>query len=224
MANILIVEDEEPIRELLKMNLTMVGHTVESTDNGMSAFNLLCSNSYDLMLLDLMMPKLDGLSLLKKISSKEIPVIIITAKDNIQDKIKGYNLGADDYLVKPFDSMELILRVNALLKRCAPASKCNNSLHIFDNVAVDLDKRTVHVSDIELSLTLKEFELLKELLINKNIVLSRETLLSNVWGYDYLGNTRTIDMHIQKLRAKLNTDRIKTVFKMGYKLELDNEA
>ncbi|WBW97650.1 response regulator transcription factor [Oceanirhabdus sp. W0125-5] len=219
MAKILIVEDEEPIRELIKMNLSMVGYTVESACNGEDALLLINNTGYDLILLDLMIPKIDGFSLMKNISNLKIPVIIVTAKDNINDKIKGYNLGADDYLVKPFDSMELLLRVKALLKRCPSDNIQAKEIYTFDDVIIDIHKHSVTKDGKEVILTLKEFELLKELILNKNIVLSRDSLISNVWGYDYLGNTRTVDMHIQKLRNKLNTERIKTIFKIGYKLE-----
>ena len=219
MINILVVEDEEPIRELIKMNLSMVGYNVETASNGEHALLLINTNAYDLILLDLMIPKIDGFSLMKNISNLNTPVIIVTAKDNINDKIKGYNLGADDYLVKPFDSMELLLRVKALLKRCPPDNIHVEDIYTFDNIIIDMHKHSVTNDGKEINLTLKEFELLKELVLNKNIVLSRDTLISNVWGYDYLGNTRTVDMHIQKLRNKLDTERIKTIFKIGYKLE-----
>ncbi len=219
MINILVIEDEEPIRELIKMNLSMVGYNIETACNGEDGLLLINNNHYDVILLDLMIPKIDGFSLMKDISKLKVPVIIVTAKDNINDKIKGYNLGADDYLVKPFDSMELLLRVKALLKRCPPDYMSVEDIYTFDNIVIDLHKHSVTKDGEEVILTLKEFELLNELILNKNIVLSRDSLISNVWGYDYLGNTRTVDMHIQKLRNKLDTERIKTIFKIGYKLE-----
>jgi len=214
MAKILIVEDEKPINELIYRNLTLVGHTCTQVYDGDVAESELLSGEYDLALLDVMLPGQSGFEVIK--SAGDTAVIFLTAKDGIPDRIQGLNLGADDYIVKPFDMIELLARINAVLRR----TYRNNAIFSLDDVKVDFDRRQAYYKGEDVDLTPKEFELLEELVVNRNIALSREKLLENVWGYDYMGDTRTIDVHIQKLRKKLGWEnRIVTVYKLGYRLE-----
>lgn len=215
MAHILIVEDEYSINELMKRNLCLTGHTCEQAFDGQQAKELYLKNSYDLILLDIMLPCISGFELMKIFT--DVPVIFITAKDSSADKLKGLTSGAEDYIVKPFDILELIARVNIVLRRNRRAG------HAFslDSVTVDLEKHTVEKDGKLLEMTPQEYTLLEILIQNRNMALSREKLLELAWGYDYEGDTRTVDVHIQKLRQKLGwKERIKTVYKMGYRLEV----
>jgi len=178
----------------------------------------------DLVLLDLMLPKMDGYELLPKITQRQIPVIVLTAMNGLKDKIKGFQLGTDDYITKPFESMELLARIRAVLRRSQQAGQQQKeaaSTLEYDGIVLQLDQHRVFRQGQEIELTLKEFELLRLLVENKGKVLSREKLLEQVWEYGYEGNTRTVDMHIQRLRTKLQTDKISTVYKVGYRLEDD---
>lgn len=215
MEKILIVEDEEPIRELININLSMIGYEIYEAEHGIEALNYINNNTIDLVILDIMLPKMDGYELIPHITKKDIPVILLTAKDSLKDKVKGFNLGADDYITKPFEGMELIARVKALLRR---AGKVNNT-KTFGDIEIHIDERKVFKNGIEIELTPKEFDLLNILAEHKGLAMSRSKLLELVWGYDFEGNTRTVDMHIQRLRNKLHTKDIKTVFKIGYRLE-----
>jgi DNA-binding response OmpR family regulator len=166
--------------------------------------------------MDIMLPGLDGFALMEHVP-ESTPVIFLTAMGKLADRVKGFKLGADDYIVKPFETIELLARIEAVLRRT------NQSNHVFslDNTVVNLESRTVTVEGREIELALREYELLEILIKNKNIALSREKLLKMAWDYDYLGETRTVDVHIQKLRKKLNWEnRIKTVYKLGYRLEV----
>lgn len=216
MSTILIVEDEEPIRELIKMNLAMAGYETLEAADGEEALQLINKEKIDLIILDLMLPKYDGFELLPKITSKDIPTIILTARDRLQDKIKGLEMGADDYITKPFEAIELLARIKSVLRR---AGKEKNKITIDDGLEIYLDQRKVLKNGQEVELTCKEFDLLRILVENKGCALSRERLLEVVWGYDFEGHTRTVDMHIQRLRSKLGTDKIKTIYKFGYRLE-----
>ena len=221
MTTILVIEDEEPIRELIKLNLQMAQYEVLEAKDGIEGLNAAKQQRVDLVLLDIMLPKMDGYELLPHLTELAIPVILLTAKERLQDKVKGFNLGADDYITKPFESMELLARVKAVLRRSErqePSRSAEKRLQ-FQDITLLLDEHRVFRDDQEIELTFKEFELLRLLVENKGIVLSRERLLELVWDYEYEGNTRTVDMHIQRLRNKLNTDRIKTVYKVGYRLE-----
>lgn len=217
MACILIVEDEKSINDLIAMNLALVGHTSEQAYEGNEALEYLKRNTYSLIIMDIMLPGMDGFALMKHVPA-DTPVIFLTAMGNLSDRVKGLKLGADDYIVKPFETVELLARIEAVLRRT------RRSLNIFslDGTVINLESRVVTVNGAETELTLREYELLEILIKNKNIALSREKLLKLAWEYDYLGETRTVDVHIQKLRKKLNWDnRIKTVYKMGYRLEVE---
>ncbi len=212
---ILIIEDEEPIRELIKLNLSMVGYDILEASDGEEGLHYINNEKVDLVLLDLMLPKIDGFELLPKIFKKNIPTIILTAKDGLKDKIKGLEMGADDYITKPFEAVELLARIKSVLRRTGK----EKSKIVFDNIEIYLDQRKVLKDNEEIDLTYKEFDLLCLLAENKGQAMTRERLLELVWGYEFEGNTRTVDMHIQRLRNKLGTDKIKTIYKVGYRLE-----
>lgn len=219
---IYIVEDESNISEIESYVLTNSGYEVECFDNG-NDFLQACKKSIpSLVILDIMLPGQDGLSILKTLrkveATKNIPVILVTAKSTEIDKVKGLDSGADDYLTKPFGTMELVARVKALLRR-SDSGKQEQYLE-YKNIFMDDEKREVKIDGQTCDLTFKEFELLKYLILNAGIVLSREKLLENVWGYDYEGESRTVDMHIKTLRQKLgtNAEYIKTIRNVGYKI------
>lgn len=215
VATILIVEDEIPINELIKRNLQSVGHRCISAFDGMEAMDELAQQEIDLVLLDIMLPEIDGFEVFQKIQGT--PTIFLTARSSLSDKVKGLILGADDYLVKPFEMLELLARVEALLRR-TNKEKRNFEL---DGVEIDFKSRQVFLHKNLVECTPREFDLLEVLVNNRNIALSRDKLLELAWGYDYMGDTRTVDVHIQKLRKKLKLEsRIKTVYKMGYRLEV----
>lgn len=213
---ILVVEDEVAIRDLIKINLEIVGYDVFIAEDGITAKEFLKNQLVDLILLDVMIPGIDGFSLLEEIKKYNIPVIFVTAKESVLDRVKGLRLGADDYIIKPFETIELLARIEAVLRRY---NKEERNLK-FKNIEVDVKKRTVKVSGNEVYLTAKEYDLLVLFLQNKNMAMSREQILDKVWGFDYVGETRTVDIHVQRIREKLDLkDNIKTVFKVGYRLE-----
>lgn len=217
MAHVLVVEDEQSISDLIVMNLDLVGHTSDQVDAGNAAREFLANRRYDLVLLDIMLPEMDGLDLIRYVPHGT-PVICVTARTNLSDRVHGLKQGADDYIVKPFEPVELLARIEAVLRRT------NRALSQFalDGTAVNLDGRVVTVDGCEVDLTLQEYTLLEVLIQNQNMTLSREQLLQLAWGYDYVGETRTVDVHIQRLRQKLGWDRrIRTVYKMGYRLEVN---
>ncbi len=216
-VNVLIVEDDEPISNLIKLNLNMVGYECTQVFSGSDVFPLIKKKSFDLIILDIMLPGEDGFSLIKKISPLNIPVIFLTAKNTINDKVLALKSGGDDYIVKPFESIELIARIEAVLRRY---SKNSTYLTIKD-IIIQEKERVVIKNNTPINLTLKKFELLLMLTKNKNIALSRDYLLEKIWGYEYIGETRTVDTHIQKIRSKLDLfDILKTVYKIGYRLEV----
>lgn len=220
MARITVVEDETAIRELIRLNLELAGYEVQEAKDGLEGLNLIRNGSTDLVLLDIMMPKMDGYTLLEELKKNNIAVICLTAKDSVRDKVKGLELGADDYMTKPFDSMELLARVKAVLRRTGVDKASDVAKAVsYRDIVLEPDQHRVSKNGQEVSLTLKEFELLAYLIDHKGNVLTREQLLSQIWGYDYEGNTRTVDMHVQRLRTKLALDTIKTVYKVGYRLE-----
>jgi len=214
MANILIVEDERPISELLRRNLTLVGHTCAQAFCGEDALRMAEAGSPDLVILDLMLPQMGGMEVLKRIS---LPVIILTARGGLSDRVQGLSLGADDYIVKPFETLELLARVEAVLRRTQKA----DTRFTLGETTVDIAGRKAYVGGAEAELTPQEFSLLETFIVNKNIALSRDKLLELAWGFDYLGDSRTVDVHVQRLRSKLGwEERIKTVYKVGYRLEV----
>ena len=214
MANILIVEDEEVIHELIKRNLSLVGHICHSAFDGKEALECLADKRFDLMILDIMLPKEDGFSVMRQ--AKGQPTIFLTDRDSLKDRMTGFSLGADDYIIKPFEMLEMLARVEAVLRR----TQTSASTFQLDKVLINFDSRQVYREQELLELTPKEYELLEVLVKNRNIALARERLLELVWGYDFEGETRTVDVHIQKLRKKTGWEnRIKTVYKMGYRLE-----
>lgn len=215
MASILIVEDEKSINELLYRNLSLVGHDCACAFDGEEAACMLRQNTYDLLLLDIMLPGISGLELMRE-RQEETPVILITARASLSDRVLGLDAGADDYILKPFETLEVIARVHAVLRR----AKRLETMFALQHTAVDLSARKVCVRGEPVELTPQEYTLLETLIQNRNLALSREKLLELAWGYDYMGDTRTVDVHIQKLRKKLDlTDQIVTVYKMGYRLE-----
>lgn len=220
MKKILIVDDEDKIRELIRVNLEIVGYNCNEAEDGNKALDIVDSFKPDLVLLDIMLPGKDGFELVDEFVKRNIPVIFLTAKDSTIDKVKGLKLGAEDYITKPFDPMELLARVEVVLRR---SSKTNETFK-YKNLEIDFNERTVLMDGKEVELTTKEFDLLEVLIRNKNLALSREKLLEMVWGYEYLGDTRTIDIHITRLRKKLDLeDSIITVFKYGYRFKMKED-
>ncbi|MCL0036290.1 response regulator transcription factor [Dehalococcoidia bacterium] len=227
-GKILIVEDEETLLEVLRYNLDKEGYTVVTAADGIQALNSARSESPDLIILDIMLPQLDGFEVCR-ILRKDItvPILMLTAKEEEIDKVLGLELGADDYMAKPFSMRELKARIKAILRRAAMQSKPGGVeggvLRIAD-LTIDLGKHQVSIGEATVSLTPKEFDLLAYLAGNKGRVFSREHLLERVWGYDYFGDTRTVDVHIRWLREKLETEpskprRLITVRGTGYKIE-----
>ena len=219
---ILIIEDERPINNLIRSTLTADGYSCDCAFDGKEGADLIEQRQYDLILLDLMLPEISGYDLLEyirslgNIRSAQIPVIIISAMGQVQDRIRGLHLGADDYLCKPFQIGELAARVEAVLRR---SGHSNEKIQIGD-VLISPASRQVWKAGTLVELTVKEFDLLAELARHKNVVLSREKLYETVWQEEYTGETRTLDSHIQKLRKKLGWNgQIKTVFRIGYRLE-----
>ncbi|MDL2300586.1 response regulator transcription factor [Clostridiaceae bacterium OttesenSCG-928-D20] len=217
MIKILIVEDEKPINHLIEMNLSEAGYDCTCAFDGMTAANIIEKERFDLILLDIMLPEVDGYELLEYIKPFEMPVIFLTAKGSVEDRVKGLKLGADDYLVKPFEIVELLARVETILRR---AGKTQTEI-IIDDVVIDTRSRTVKKGSREILLTMKEFDLLLLFARNKNIAIFRETLYERVWESDYMGESRTVDLHVQRLRKKLHwEDKIKAIYKVGYRLEV----
>lgn len=213
---ILVVEDEVAIRDLICINLELVGYEVSTAEDGLEAKSFLEKNTVDLILLDVMIPGIDGFSLIEQIKKYNIPIIFVTAKESVLDRVKGLRLGAEDYIVKPFETVELLARIEVVLRRY---NKSSNIIK-FKNIEVDTNTRIVKVNNKEVYLTAKEYDLLILFLRNKNMALSREQILDKVWGFEYAGETRTVDIHVNRIREKLDLkDNIKTVFKIGYRLE-----
>ena len=216
MIKILIVEDEEAISDLIRIHLTRAGYICEQAFDGKEAADHIDASHYDLVLLDIMLPKISGYELLDYIKTSDTPVIFITAMGELQDRVRGLRAGADDYITKPFEMVELLARVETVLRRYHKAS---DKIEIFD-ITIDISSRTVMRGQQEIFLTMKEFELLLLFVRNKNIALYRETIYENVWGSNYMGDSRTVDLHVQRLRKKMNwEDKIKAVYKVGYRLE-----
>ena len=225
MYKILIVDDEAKIREVLTEYAEFEGFESDQAGDGMEAVQKCKQNDYDLILMDIMMPKLDGYSAVKEIrKTKDIPVIMLSARGEEYDKLFGFEIGVDDYVVKPFSPKEVMARINAVLKRNANSKnqQKNNSVMKFEGLEIDMLGRNVYVDGEKADLTPKEYELLFYMVNNRGIALSREKLLSDVWGYDFYGDDRTVDTHIKMLRSNLKQYRkfIVTLRGMGYKFEL----
>lgn len=217
---ILVVDDEELIRNVIKEYCANENYTVLEAENGIEALKIVEKEKIDLIILDIMMPKMDGFETLKKIrEEKSLPVIILSARKEEYDKLSGFNIGADDYIVKPFSPKELIARIKAIFKRTTKEEK----VFIYKTLVLDYLGRKLMIDDKEIFITPKEYDLLSYFIDNKNIALSREQLLNSVWGYDFFGDDRTIDTHIKMLRHNLGKyrDLIKTVRSMGYKFEIN---
>lgn len=225
MPTILIVEDDDTVREALSAGLESEGYEVILSDNGLDGLKQAKEEGPDLILLDLMLPEMDGLSVCRALRrNSDVPIIMLTARGTEMDKIVGLETGADDYVVKPFSLGELLARIRSLLRRTRNDKQENQMQLTSGNVSLDLTSRRVSKDDAEVHLTQKEFNLLAELMRNKGAVLSRDLLLEKVWGYSYVGNTHTVDVHIRWLREKIELDpskpvRIVTVRGVGYRFE-----
>lgn len=218
MIRILIVEDEKAIANLIDWNLTSCGYACQKAYDGLTAADLILENTYDLVLLDIMLPGIDGYSLLEQIKPTGTPVIFLTAKGSVADRVQGLRAGADDYLTKPFEVVELLARVESVLRR---VGKSNNRIQIGD-VVIDQTSMQVTKGGVPVPLTKKEFELLLLFARNQNIALFRQTIYERVWESDYLGDSRTVDLHVQRLRKKLGwQDKLVAVYKVGYRLEVE---
>ena len=215
---ILIVDDEELIRTVIKEYAELEGYEVEEASNGLEAIDKSKENNYDLIIMDIMMPKLDGYQAVKEIQKdKSVPILMLSARGEEYDKLLGFDLGIDDYVQKPFSPKELIARIKAILKRVNKVTK----KYTLGDLVIDDGAREVYIEGEKTILTLKEYELLKYLIENENIAVSREQLLTNIWGYDFYGDDRTVDTHIKTLRSKIGKykDNIVTLRGVGYKFE-----
>lgn len=227
MPKILIVDDEEKIRQVIKEYAEVSNYETYEAENGMDAINLCKNNDFDVIIMDVMMPKLDGFSTVKEIKKfKDIPVIMLSARGEEYDKLFGFELGIDDYVVKPFSPKELLARINAIISRkqkyeSKDSVQDKDKIYDFEGLKIDMPGREVYIDDKKLDLTPKEYELLFYLVLNKGIALSREKILNEVWGYSFYGDDRTVDTHIKMLRNSLGNyrDYIVTVRGMGYKFE-----
>ena len=223
MARILIVDDEPKIAELINKYASFEGHETREVHDGMEAIETCRRESFDIVVMDIMMPELDGFSAVKEIRKfSDVPVIMLSARGEEYDKIHGFEVGADDYIVKPFSPKELMMRIEAILKRMNSGSEIRrNSVMEYDGLSIDLDARIVTVDGEKVNLTPKEYDLLVYLCENAGIALSRESIISTVWGYDYFGDDRTLDTHIKLLRKNLGdySSRITTLRGVGYRFE-----
>lgn len=224
MYKILVVDDEKMIRELIKRYATFEGHEVAEACDGMEAVEKCRKESYDLIIMDVMMPELDGFSACREIRKiSDTPVIMLSARGEEYDRIHGFEIGVDDYVIKPFSPKELMMRIQAIMKRHEGREKpaTNKNIVKMDGLVVDFDARQVSIDDQNIDMTPKEYELFFYMVKNRGIALSRESLISNVWGYDYYGDDRTLDTHIKLLRKSLGeyANRIVTLRGVGYRFE-----
>ena len=227
MIRILVAEDEEPIQKLIRINLTRAGYQVICASDGEKAADLMETGHIDLALLDIMLPVLDGWSVCAKIREKsKVPIIMLTAKGEVMDRIQGLEMGADDYIVKPFEMKELLARINAVLRRTEIPEDTRKRL-VFDKLVINLDSYELLVDGKKIDTPPKELELLYHLASTPNRVYTRNQLLDEVWGFDYFGDSRTVDVHIKRLREKVENISeqwaLKTVWGVGYKFELAEE-
>lgn len=218
MNKILIAEDELPIANLIRTALEGVDYRCTWAPDGAIAADLLEAKPFDLVLLDIMLPKADGYEVLEYCKSLEVPVIFLTAKAQVEDRVRGLRLGAEDYITKPFELMELLARVETVLRRCG---KTGRVLYLPPDIEIDTASRVVKKSGVPVALTVKEYDLLLLFVQNKNIALYRDRIYEKVWGESYLGDSRTVDLHIQRMRKKLGLEkRLVAVYKVGYRLEV----
>ena len=216
MYHIFIVEDDSSITKIIQTTLEIGGYQSSTCENGKQAVEQILSQPFDLILLDVMLPDMDGFSILEQIRHLDIPVIFLTALQEVTDKVKGLRLGAEDYIVKPFEAMELLARIEVVLRR----THRENTQLSYQNILVNTEQHMVYRNDIPINLTPKEFEVLVFFLKHPNIAITRERLLSSIWGYEYEGETRTVDIHIQQIRKKLGLkDKLVTIPKLGYRLD-----
>ena len=216
---VLIVEDERRIARFLQMELEHEGMNTAIEDNGRRAYERIVQENYDLVLLDVMLPDMDGFTICRKVRElSQVPIIMLTAKDDIDDKVQGLDIGADDYITKPFGMMEFIARVKAVLRRSARQNE-DRELH-YGELYLNVGRHEVRYQEEKIELTRKEFELLQYLMENKSLVMTRNQILCHVWGYDFDGETRTVDVHVRTLRQKLGEagDLIETVRGVGYRI------
>lgn len=224
MYHILVVDDEEMIRALIRKYAEFEGHTVTEAKDGMEAVQI-CrqrGNEFDMIIMDVMMPELDGFSAVKEIrKSCQVPVLMLSARGEEYDKIHGFELGIDDYVVKPFSPKELMMRIQAIIKRAAPTEQVKKEVARFEGVSIDFTARVVMVDGKKVDLSPKEYDLLFYMVKNRNVALTREMLLTNVWGYDFYGDDRTLDTHIKLLRKSLSpySKMIVTLRGVGYRFE-----
>ena len=223
---ILIIEDEVKIARFLELELSHEGYSVDQAHDGRDGLNMALGNEYDLIVLDIMLPSMNGIEVLRKLrQGSDIPIIMLTAKDDVMDKVIGLDMGADDYLTKPFAIEELLARIRTALKRRITRNDAARILHSND-LQLDLDKYSVTLANEPIELTKREFDLLRYLLENKNIVLTRERLLETVWGFDYLGDTNVVDVYIRYLRSKIDEKYsrkiIHTIRGVGYTIKDEN--
>ena len=217
MIKIFIVEDEKPISDLLRMSLTKAGYECKCAYDGMAAADVLESECFDLILLDVMLPGADGFELMEYIRHLDIPVIFITAKDKVEDRVRGLRMGAEDYIVKPFEIIELLARIETVLRRY---NKIDRMIEIA-GLSIDTRSMVVRSDGKEIPFTRKEYELLLLFARNPGTALYRETIYERVWGGDYFGDSRTIDLHVQRIRKKAGwEDKLQSVYKVGYRLEV----
>ena len=222
---VLVVDDEEKIRNVIKEYAEFEGYEIDEAADGMEAIAKCKTQDYDIIIIDVMMPKLDGFSSIKEIRKiKNIPVIMLSARGEEYDKLFGFEIGVDDYVVKPFSPKELMARINAVITRSKANNGTSNAVqekYVFEGLEIDMLGRNVYVDGVKKDLTPKEYELLQYFVVNKNIALSREKILNEVWGYDFFGEDRTVDTHVKMLRNNLGKyrDKIVTVRGMGYKFE-----
>lgn len=222
MAKILVVDDEDRIRDIVKQYLKFEGYEYAEAANGQQAVDLAQKEAFDLIIMDVMMPFVDGITALRMIrETSAVPVILLTAKGEEYDKVFGFDLGADDYVVKPFSPKELMARVKAVLKRAAPAEEKTERVYTYKGLTINPVSYEASIDGRKLTLTPKEFELLNYFVNNKGIVLTRENLLNEIWGYDFYGDSRTVDTHVKMLRGNLGEyrDLIKTVWGVGYRYD-----
>ena len=225
MAKILIVDDEPRIRELIREHLQYAGYVCEEAGDGSAALSLLSGGGFDLVILDVMMPFMDGMTCLREMRARHIntPVIILTARGEEYDKLFGFEMGVDDYVVKPFSPKEVLARINAIIKRNKSGNEPVGETVKFEGLEINFTARDVFIDGEKANLTPKEYDLLFYLVKNKNIALTRNKLLEEVWGYDFFGDDRTIDTHIKNLRKKLGTvDYIETIRGVGYRIDKEN--